>query len=94
MTDAREASGAAPGRMAAALLGAALLAPTPAAEAGVYHYPWCEMIRDNCYAKAAVRKAECDWRYNYAKTHVINGLSKWPKGTANYCHMVAGSQAK
>lgn len=59
-----------------------------AADAGLYHYPWCETIRDRCYAKAKVRKAECNWRYNEAKNHQLNGLSKWPTGVANYCHMV------
>ena len=62
------------------------------ANAGLYHYPWCETIRDRCYAKAKVRKAECNWRYNEAKTHQLNGLSKWPTGIANYCHMVPGSR--
>lgn len=69
------------------LLGIVASAPAPA-DAGLYHYPWCETIRDRCYAKAKVRKAECNWRYNQAKNNPINGLSKWPVGTANYCRMV------
>jgi hypothetical protein len=77
------------GKRARAALPLVLLALlcSPPATAGIYHYPWCETIRDRCFAKAAVRKAECNWRYAYAKSHVINGLSKWPKGTANYCYL-------
>jgi hypothetical protein len=54
---------------------------------GIFHYPWCETIRDRCFAKAKVRKAECNWRYNLAKTNRVNGLSKWPSGVSNYCHI-------
>ena len=82
------------GRMRVLLLALSsltLLPPAQPAQAGLYHYPWCEMIRDRCYAKAIVRKAECNWRYNYAKTHQLNGLSKWPKGTANFCYMAPGA---
>lgn len=74
------------------VLGAlAILPAVPSAQAGLYHYPWCETVRERCYAKALVRKAECNWRYNYAKTHELNGLSKWPKGTANYCYIYSDS---
>jgi hypothetical protein len=57
------------------------------AQAGLYHYPWCETVRDRCYAKAKVRKAECNWRYNEAKNNQVNGLSRWPTGVSNFCHM-------
>jgi hypothetical protein len=62
------------------------------ANAGLYHYPWCETIRDRCYAKAKVRKAECNWRFNAAKKDQVNGLSKWPTGTSNFCRMYPSSQ--
>ena len=62
------------------------------AKAGLYHYPWCETIRDRCYAKAKVRKAECNWRFNAAKKDQVNGLSKWPTGTSNFCRMYPGGQ--
>jgi hypothetical protein len=57
------------------------------ARAGLFHYPWCETIRARCYAKALVRKAECNWRFAFAKSHRVNTLSKWPTGTSNYCYM-------
>ncbi len=57
------------------------------AHAGLFHYPWCETIRARCYAKALVRKAECNWRFAYAKSHRVNTLSKWPAGTSNYCYI-------
>jgi hypothetical protein len=73
-------------------IGALAISQTvPAAHAGLYHYPWCETVRQRCFDKALVRKAECNWRYNYAKTHELNGLSKWPKVTANYCYIYSDS---
>jgi hypothetical protein len=62
-------------------------APLFPARAGLFHYPWCETIRARCYAKALVRKAECNWRFAFAKSHRVNTLSKWPTGTSNYCYM-------
>ena len=67
------------------VLGALFFSCGSPAEAGLYHYPWCETIRARCYAKAHVRKAECNWRYDYAKRHRVDGLSKWPAGVSNYC---------
>jgi hypothetical protein len=57
------------------------------ARAGLFHYPWCETIRARCYAKALVRKAECNWRFAYAKSHRVDTLSKWPSGKSNYCYI-------
>jgi len=72
-------------------LGLISIATISAANAGLYHYPWCETVRDRCYAKAKVRKAECKWRYNEAKKNQLDGLSKWPTGISNYCHMYPDS---
>jgi hypothetical protein len=81
-------------RLATLLLASGLICAAGAspASAGLYHYPWCETIRDRCYAKAKVRKAECNWRYNAAKKEQVNGLSKWPTGVSNFCRMYPGSQ--
>jgi hypothetical protein len=72
-------------------LGMIAASPGQRAQAGLYHYPWCETVRDRCYAKGKVRKAECNWRYNEAKNSQVNGLSKWPTGISNFCHMYPDS---
>jgi hypothetical protein len=82
------------GRIVALLvsLGLVCVSSVSTAQAGLYHYPWCETIRDRCYAKAKVRKAECNWRFNAAKKDQVNGLSKWPTGISNFCRMYPSSQ--
>jgi hypothetical protein len=37
------------------------------------------------------RKAKWDLKFNFAKTHQFDGLSKWPSGTSSYRRMHSDS---